>query len=111
MAAAEDGRLEELVGKARATLAAGDLDRQSLWRAYVAVEYAILDLKLRHGLEGEAPPAKLAKKAATVASAKSMLDGIDLSSPDRKKLLRDLRACRDVLKALVAGYGRRSTTS
>lgn len=104
-------RLEELVGRAKAIVAAGDPDRQSLWRAYVSVEYAILDLKLRHGLEGEAPPAKLGKKEATIASAKSMLGAIDLSSPDRKKLLRDLRTCRDVLKALVAGYGRRSTTS
>lgn len=108
---AEESRLEELVGKAKRIVAAGDPDRQSLWRAYVAVEYAILDLKLRHNLEGEAPPAKLAKKAASVTSAKSMLDRIDLSSPDRKKLLRDLRACRDMLKVLVAAYGRRSTTS
>ena len=109
--AAEEGKLGELVGRAKATLAAGDPDRQSLWRAYVAIEYAILDLKLRHGLEGEAPPAKLAKKAATVASAKSMLDKNFHNWPGRKKLLRDQRACRDVLKALVAGYGRRSTTS
>jgi hypothetical protein len=84
-------------------------DRMSLWHAYVATEYAILDLKLRYGLEGEPPP-KPAKKA-DLATIKSMLEHIDPSSQDKKKLLYDLRACRDLLKALVAGYGRRSTTS
>ncbi len=85
--------------------------RTELWRAYVAIEYCILDLKLRHGIEGEAPPARRAKKAVTDLSlAKSLLDRIDLSSDD-KKLLYDLRACRDVLKSLVASYDRRSTTS
>ena len=41
-----------------------------------------------------------------------MLDQIDLSAADSKKLLYDLRSCRDIIKALVAGYDdRRSTKS
>ena len=104
--------MEELVAQARSILFSSERPgRMELWRAYVAVEYAILDLKLRHGLEGENPPAKLTrKKAADIATAKSMLDRLDLAS-DGKKLLYDLRSCRDMLKSLVAGYGRRSTTS
>lgn len=102
-------RLGELVDQAKAIVAGGP-DRASLWRAYVALEYAILDLKLRHGLEGEAPPPKPAKKSVDIIEARSMLARIDLSS-DKRKLLYDLRSCRDVVKALVAGYDRRSTTS
>jgi len=102
-------RLSELVGKAKA-IVAGDPDRTSTWWAYVALEYAIMDLKLRYNLEGEVAPEKLAKKAIDIIEARSMLAGIDLSS-DRKKLLYDLRSCRDVVKALVASYDRRSTTS
>ena len=102
-------RLAELVEKAK-TIVAGDPDRASLWQAYVALEYAIMDVKLRHGLEGEASPTKPAKKAINISEAKSMLARLDLSS-DNKRLLRDLRSCRDVVKALVAGYSRRSTTS
>jgi hypothetical protein len=112
-----DGKLDELVGQAKAivaaAIAAGDPDRASLWRAYIALEYAILDLKLRHRLEGEEPPKKPAKKAVSIAEARSMLDRIDLSAADdSKKLLYDLRSCRDIIKALVAGYDdRRSIKS
>jgi len=101
-------RLDELVGKAKA-IVAGDPDRASLWRAYVALEYAVMDLKLRHGLEGEALP-KAAKKSVDLAEARSMLARLDLLS-NRKKLLYDLRSCRDAVKAIVASYDRRSTTS
>jgi hypothetical protein len=31
-----------------------------------------------------------------------MIDRLDLSSGDKKKLLDDLRLCRDIVKALVA---------
>ncbi|MEW6605438.1 MAG: hypothetical protein AB1351_12230 [Thermoproteota archaeon] len=95
-------RLPELVAQAKA-IVAGDPDRALLWRAYVALEYAVMDLKLRHGLEGEAPP-KPAKKPVDIAQARSMLARLDLSSSssDKKKLLYDLRSCRDVVKALVA---------
>lgn len=102
-------KLGELVGQAKA-IVAGNPDKTSMWRAYVALEYAVMDLKLRHNLEGETPPEKPAKKAVDIAKARSMLARIDLSS-DRKKLLYDLRSCRDVVKALVARYDRRSTTS
>lgn len=102
-------RLNDLVGQAKA-IVAGDPDRTSIWRAYVALEYAIMDLKLRHNLEGEAVPGRPAKKAIDIIEARSMLARIDLSS-DRRKLLYDLRSCRDLLKALVANYDRRSTTS
>jgi hypothetical protein len=106
-------RTEELVGRAREILFSGDSkpDGAALWRAYVSIEYAILDLKLRHGLEGEAPPKKLPRKTvADIAVIKSMVAALDTSA-DKKKLLYDLRACRDMLKAAVAGYERRSTTS
>lgn len=103
-------RLGELVEKAKAIVASDPPDRASMWRAYVALEYAVMDLKLRYNLEGEVPPPKPAKKAIDIAEARSMLERIDLSS-DRKKLLSDLRSCRDVVKALVASYGRRSITS
>lgn len=103
-------RLGELVEKAKA-IVAGDPDRASLWRAYVALEYAVMDLKLRHNLEGQVQPAKPAKKSVDIAQARSMLARLDLSGDDKRKLLHDLRSCRDVVKALVAGYSRRSTTS
>lgn len=102
-------RLGELVDQAKAIIAR-DPDRASLWRTYVALEYAVMDLKLRHSLEGEAPPVKPTKKSVDITEARSMLARIDLSS-DKRKVLRDLRSCRDVVKALVAGYDRRSTTS
>ncbi len=101
-----DSKAAELVSQAK-TFADGN-NRMSLWRAYVAIEHAILDIKLRYRLEGEPPP-KPAKKA-DLATAKLMLDRIDLSS-DKRKLLYDLRVCRDLLKALIASYDRRSTTS
>lgn len=101
-------KLYELVAQAKA-IVAGNPDRRSLWRAYVALEYAIIDIKLRHNLE-EVPPTKLARKAINIEKARLMLAQIELSS-DMKKLLYDLRACRDVVKALVAGYDRRSITS
>lgn len=98
--------------RAKAIVAIDPPDRASMWRAYVALEYAVMDLKLRYNLEGEVPsPPKSAKKAIDIAEARSMLGRIDLSSSDRKKLLRDLRSCRDVVKALVASYSRRSITS
>jgi hypothetical protein len=100
-------KLAGLVQQAREL--AGREDRMSLWRAYVAIEYAILDVKMRHGLEGEARPAK--PKKPDLQQARAMLEKIDLAAADRKKLLYDLRACRDVLKVLVAAYDRRSTTS
>ena len=77
----------------------------------MAIEYAILDLKLRHKIEGATPPARLKKKnAVSLALARTLLERIDPGC-DEKKLLYDLRACRDVLKSLVASYERRSTTS
>ncbi|HKU48709.1 MAG TPA: hypothetical protein VJP79_02045, partial [Nitrososphaera sp.] len=61
------------------------------------------------------PPAKPSRKVVDLALAKKLLDKIDTTTAvavsDERKLLYDLRACRDVLKALVAGYDRRSTTS
>jgi hypothetical protein len=91
-------RVKELVIQATAMLQEG-----SLWRAYVAVESAILDLKLRNNLEGQSPPLspkRNAKKDDLVAAAKDGLAGLDFS--DKKKLLYGLRACRDTLKAAVA---------
>ena len=105
------GKVKELVSQAKSLILGDDLRRPELWRAYVAIEYAILDLKLRRRIEGASPPAKLTRKnAVDLALARSLLDKIDLTS-DEKKLLYDLRACRDVLKSLVANYERRSTTS
>ncbi len=75
-------------------------DKVSLWRAYVALECAILDLKLRHGLEGNPSPQHV--KFVDLATAKSLICRLDLSCQDKKKLLSDLRSCRDVVKALVA---------
>lgn len=91
-------RVKELVAQAATMLQEG-----SLWRAYVAVESAILDLKLRNNLEGQRPPPapkRTAKKEDLVTAAKDGLAGLDFS--DKKKLLYDLRACRDALKAAVA---------
>lgn len=80
------------------------LEEGSLWRAYVAVESAILDVKMRHGLELEAPPAPLkrtAKKDDLLADAKSRLLLLDAAG-DKKKLLYELRTIRDALKATLA---------
>ena len=102
-------RVNELVGKAKAIVASNS-DRGSMWRAYVALEYAIMDLKLRHNLEGQSPPAKPSRKAIDILEVRSLLARLDLSS-DQKKLMYDLRTCRDIVKALVASYDRRSTKS
>ena len=93
--------LYRLVEQARSIVVeSSNPDKVSLWRAYVALECAILDLKLRHGLEGDHPPPHV--KSVDLATAKSLICRLDLSSQDKKKLLSDLRSCRDVVKALVA---------
>ena len=90
------------MGQARSIVVeSSNPDKVSLWRAYVALECAILDLKLRQGLEGNPPPKRV--KSADLATAKLMIRRLDLSSQDKKKLLSDLRSCRDVVKAIVAG--------
>ena len=94
-------KLERLVEQAKLIIVeSSNPDRVSLWRAYVALEYAILDLKLRHGLEGNPQPKPV--KSADLSTAKSMIGRLDPSSSDKKKLLDDLRLCRDIVKALVA---------
>lgn len=94
-------KLNRLVEQAKSiVLESSNPDRMSLWRAYVALEYAILDLKLRHGLEGNPPPKPV--KSPDLTTVKSMISRLDLSSGDKKKLLDDLRLCRDIVKALVA---------
>jgi hypothetical protein len=94
-------KLDRLVEQAKSIiLENSNPDRMSLWRAYVALEYAILDLKLRYGLEGNPPPEPA--KSADLAAARSMVMRLDLSSGDKKKLLYDMRSCRNVIKALVA---------
>jgi hypothetical protein len=94
-------KLDRLVEQAKSIVVeSSNPDRLSLWRAYVALECAILDLKLRHGLEGNAPPKPV--KSVDLAVAKSMIGRLDLSSEDKKKLLDDLRSCRNIIKALVA---------
>ena len=93
------GRLDDLVGQAR--MLGKDDD---LWRAYVAIESAVLEVKLRYRLEHEQPPPppkRTAKKEDLIAQAREGLERIDLQG-DRKKLLYDLRACRDALKAALA---------
>jgi hypothetical protein len=104
-------KLQKLVEQAKSIIIANsNPDKTSLWHAYVALEYAILDLKLRQGFEGN-PPHKPVK-SADLAALKSMIGRLDPSSGDKKKLLYDLRSCRDVVKALVANYNDvRSTTS
>jgi ethanolamine utilization cobalamin adenosyltransferase len=69
-----------------------------------------MDLKLRNNLEAEPVPVKPTKKQIDITEARLMVARIELSS-DKKKLLHDLRSCRDIVKALVAGYDRRSITS
>lgn len=106
-------RVEELVNSAKMILSSDtEPQRAVLWRAYVAIEYAILDLKLRYDLEGQPQPRKIGRKAEyKISAAKSMLDRINPASADKKVLLHDLRSCRDLLKALVANQDRRSITS
>ncbi len=94
-------KMDRLVEQAKSIVVeSSNPDRLSLWRAYMALEYAILELKLRYGLEGNPPPKPV--KSADLAAAKSMIGRLDLSSGDKKKLLDDLRSCRDIVKALVA---------
>jgi hypothetical protein len=94
-------KMDRLVEQAKSIVVeSSNPDRLSLWRAYVALEYAILELKLRYGLEGNPPPKPV--KSADLAAAKSMIGRLDLSSEDKKKLLEDLRTCRDIVKTLVA---------
>jgi hypothetical protein len=94
-------KLEGLVKQAQSIIASSsNPDRMSLWSVYVVLEYAILDLKLRHSLEGNSPP--MPTKTVDFTTAKSMIDKLDPSSVDKKKLLYDLRSCRDIVKALVA---------
>lgn len=95
-------KARELVSQAQNVLAAA-ADQTSIWRAYVAVEYAILDVKMRHGLENEPAPAapkRTAKAEDLLAAAKDGLSRLD--HDDKKKLLYELRQCRDALKALLA---------
>jgi hypothetical protein len=104
------GKVEEQLEQAKKLLAANP-GKPELWRAYVSIEYAILDLKLRHRIEhAPAPPKRGRKNPVNIDLARSLLDKIDVAA-DAKKLLYDLRECRDVLKSLVAAYDRRSTTS
>ena len=94
-------KLERLVEQAKSiVLKSSNPDRISLWRAYVALEYAILDLKLHYGLEGSPLPKPV--KSADLATAKSTIGRLNLASSDKKKLLYDLRSCRDIIKALMA---------
>ena len=104
-------KLDRLIEQAKSiVVASSNPDRASLWHAYVALEYAILDLKLHQGLEGNEPPKPV--KSADLAAAKSMIGRLDPSSGDKKKLLYDLRSCRNMVKALVASYNDvRSTIS
>lgn len=95
-------KVRELAAQARDVLSRAS-DPASVWRAYVAVEYAILDTKMRNGLEGEQAPAapkRTAKTGDLLAAAKEKLERLDHS--DKKKLLHDLRQCRDALKAVLA---------
>lgn len=78
-------------------------DPASVWRAYVAVEYAILDVKLRNNLENEPAPSapkRTTKTEDLLVVAKEKLERLDHS--DKKKLLYELRQCRDALKAILA---------
>jgi len=91
-------RVRALVQQAADAMQAADA-----WRAYVAIEYAVLEVKLRHGLEREPspPPVKrTAKKADLLALAGEKLARLDYSHA--KKLLYELRVCRDALKAATA---------
>lgn len=108
----DNDRVDELVATARQHAFGVSIDKMQVWRAYVALESAILDLKLRYKLEGLEPPPKLRRgKSVDISTARSMIEQIDPFLKDKKKLLYDLRACRDVFKAIVASYDRRSTMS
>jgi hypothetical protein len=104
MVADDSSRTYDLVVQAQGVLARAD-DPASLWRAYVAIEYAILDMKLRYGLEHEqSPPApkRTAKRDDLLSAARGKLARLEIEEKDRKKLLYELRECRDALKALLA---------
>lgn len=89
------------------------------WQAYVSIEYAILRLKLVHGLDesGSSSFRTRAKRRSAgdlLDLTRSKLESInDTKSQDPRKFLSELREVRDCLKALVASYDRtrRSTTS
>ena len=104
-------KLHKLVGQAKSIIVANsNPNKTSIWYAYVSLEYAILDLKLRQGIEGNPPPKPV--KSADLAALKLMIGSLDPSLRDKKKLLYDLRSCRDVVKAMVASYENvRSTIS
>ena len=104
-------KLDRLIEQAKSIVnASSKPDRTSLWRAYVALEYAVLDLKLRHDLEGN--PAPKAVQTADLADAKLIIGRLNLDSDDKRKLLYDLRSCRNIVKALVESYNdTRSTIS
>lgn len=94
----QDDKIRQLVQQAAQLVQAG-----SLWDAYVALERAILELKLREGLEGEPmPPApkRTADRAGLVSGALAGLAQLDYGNG--KKLLYGLRSCRNMLKAAVA---------
>jgi hypothetical protein len=97
-------KMRNLILQAINILAKAD-DPTSLWRAYVAVEYAILDIKLRHGLEHVKPPPvpkRSTKRDELFSAAKAKLGELDIEKDDPGKLLYRLRECRDALKALLA---------
>jgi hypothetical protein len=91
----------------------GKPTRSSLWCAYVSLEYAILDLKLRYNVhENSISKIEMKNKGVSNKSSnenlhkenyikivKLKLEKADLL--DRKVLLSELRLCRDLLKNLV----------
>lgn len=93
-----EDRVRDLVSQAMEAMSA------DVWRAYVAIECAVLEVKMRHHLEHEPsppPPKRTAKKADLLAIAGEKLALIDYDG-DAKKLLYELRVCRDALKASAA---------
>lgn len=109
----EKGKIRSLVEQARTLLESSNSDNDNdddelLWQAYVAIERAILAVKLRHPeLEGEKlPPAskRTAKREDLIAAAKAAM--LQLTAVDAygktEETLYLLRTCRDALKAAVA---------
>lgn len=97
-------RLHDFVEQARKILESEQPDESSIWRAYVALESAILDLKLAHNLEHEKQPSspkRNAKKDELILAARKKLREIDVEG-DKKALLYNLRSCRNALKALLS---------
>jgi hypothetical protein len=115
-------KIADLVSKAKDYLAKPNAERtEDCWRAYVCIEYAILDLKLANQLV--VPTQRVKKKRMgqqeRLALARGKLESLKLNR-EPLELLQELRDCRDILKALVANYDkgpqgapstRRSTTS